>query len=234
MISYIIPKSRDYELNKNAQTSRPHSTYGDAGMGGYQSTEDFFESLFGSRPFREQQAKGGDLLGNISISLEEAYQGITKELQLPSSSGHQTIRVKIPAGVKSGQQLRLAGQGQSGRAGGAKGDLLLTINVNKHPFFDVMNNDIYVTLPIAPWEAALGTQVMVPTLGGKVELKIPAGSQGGQTLRLKKRGLPGATPGDQYILLKIIIPQPTTDAARSLYQTMAEQMPFNPREKMGV
>ena len=226
--------ARDYELNKNAQTSRPHSTYGDAGMGGYQSTEDFFESLFGSRPFREQQAKGGDLLGNISISLEEAYQGITKELQLPSSSGHQTIRVKIPAGVKSGQQLRLAGQGQSGRAGGAKGDLLLTINVNKHPFFDVMNNDIYVTLPIAPWEAALGTQVMVPTLGGKVELKIPAGSQGGQTLRLKKRGLPGATPGDQYILLKIIIPQPTTDAARSLYQTMAEQMPFNPREKMGV
>ena len=170
------------------------------------------------------------MIGNVSISLEEAYQGIVKELQRPD----QTLRVKIPAGVKSGQQLRLTGKGQPGRAGGAKGDLILTIQVNKHPLFDVMNNDVYVTLPITPWEAALGTNVMVPTLGGKVDLKIPAGSQGGQTLRLKKRGLPAAIPGDQYILLKIIIPQPTTDAARSLYQTMAEQMPFNPRASMGV
>ncbi|HBI22320.1 MAG TPA: cytochrome C biogenesis protein [Legionella sp.] len=232
--------ARDWELNKHAQhsRSRPNPAYGDAGMGGFQSTEDFFESLFGQRPFREQHAKGGDLVGNVSISLEEAYQGTVKELQLPatgpSPTGTQTLRVKIPAGVKSGQQLRLTGQGQAGPAGGAKGDLLLTIQVNKHPLFDVMNHDVYITLPITPWEAALGTQVMVPTLGGKVDLKIPAGSQGGQTLRLKKRGLPGVTPGDQYILLKIIIPQPTTDAARSLYQSMAEQMPFNPRESMGV
>lgn len=175
--------ARDWELNKNARASRPNTNqaYGDAGMGGFQSTEDFFESLFGQRPFREQHAKGGDLIGNVSISLEEAYQGIVKELQRPD----QTLRVKIPAGVKSGQQLRLTGKGQPGRAGGAKGDLILTIQVNKHPLFDVMNNDVYVTLPITPWEAALGTNVMVPTLGGKVDLKIPAGSQGGQTLRLK-------------------------------------------------
>ncbi len=229
---------RDWELNKNAQASRSHASEGHPGMGGYQSTEDFFESLFGSRPFREQHAKGGDLLGTVSIDLEEAYQGTVKALQLPATGPSQTstptLRVKIPPGVKSGQQLRLTGQGQPGRAGGEKGDLLLTINVNKHPFFDVMNHDIYVTLPITPWEAALGAQVKVPTLGGQVDLKIPAGSQGGQTLRLKKRGLPGAQPGDQYILLKIMIPQPTTDAARTLYQTMAEQMPFNPREKMGV
>lgn len=232
--------ARDWELNKNANASRarPDAASGDAGMGGFQSTEDFFESLFGQRPFREQHVKGGDLIGNVSINLEEAYQGSVKELQLPaldpSQTSSQTLRVKIPPGVKSGQQLRLKGQGQSGRAGGPKGDLLLTIQVNKHPLFDVMNNDVYVTLPITPWEAALGTNVMVPTLGGKVDLKIPPGSQGGQTLRLKKRGLPGVTPGDQYILLKIIIPQPTTDEARSLYQTMAEQMPFNPRASMGV
>lgn len=97
-----------------------------------------------------------------------------------------------------------------------------------------MGNDIYLTLPIAPWEAALGATIVVPTLGGNVDLKIPANSQGGQTLRLKKRGLPGATPGDQYIILKIVIPQPTTEAAKAIYQQMAEAMPFNPRATMRV
>ena len=97
-----------------------------------------------------------------------------------------------------------------------------------------MDHDIYVTLPVAPWEVALGSTVVVPTLGGNVDLKIPAGSQGGQKLRLKQRGLPGATPGDQYVILKIITPKPTTDAARALYEQMAKEMPFNPRDKMGV
>ena len=142
--------------------------------------------------------------------------------------------MKIPAGAKPGQQLRLTGQGAPGVGRGAKGDLYLTINIDKHPVFDVMGNDIYVNLPVAPWEAALGTTVMVPTLGGKVDLKIPPGSQGGQTMRLKKRGLPGTPHGDQYVLLKIIIPQPTTDAARELYKSMEKEMPFNPRDKMGV
>ena len=145
-----------------------------------------------------------------------------------------SVNVKIPAGVKSGQQIRLAGQGGAATAGGAPGDLYLTIHVNKHPIFDVMDNNIYVTLPIAPWEAALGSTIVVPTLAGKVDLKIPPGSQGGQTMRLKKRGLPGVTPGDQYVILKIIIPQPQTDSAKALYKQMAEVMPFNPREKMGV
>ena len=118
--------------------------------------------------------------------------------------------------------------------GAPSGDLYLTIQVDKHPLFDVMDNDIYVSLPIAPWEAALGTTIQVPTLGGKVDLKIPPGSQGGQTMRLKKRGLPAKIPGDQYVILKIIIPQPMTDSARAFYKKMAEEMPFNPREKMGV
>ena len=229
----------DWEANQRARASqKAHSqahSWGDAGGGDEQSTRDFFESLFGSRPFREQHAAGADMRGNISISLEDAYKGTVKEIQLPhAQSGKQTLRVKIPAGAKSGQQLRLAGQGQAGVGGGAKGDLYITINIDKHALYDVMGNDIYVTLPISPWEAALGTTIMVPTLGGKVDLKIPAGSQGGQTLRLKKRGLPGAAHGDQYVLLKIVIPQPTTDTARELYKTMEKEMPFNPRESMGV
>jgi curved DNA-binding protein len=226
------------------QTQQAHNAYqagpgfGDFGGGAYQDPRDFFESLFGERASRSHATQGADLRGSINISLEEAYQGCTKELQLPAHDakrvGKQAVRVKIPAGVKSGQQLRLAGQGEPGRGGHARGDLYLTINVNKHAIFDVMGNDIYVTLPITPWEAALGTTLKAPTLGGAVDLKIPEGSQGGQTLRLKKRGLPGGVPGDQYVLLKIVIPQPKNDEERALYKTMAQEMAFNPREKMGI
>ncbi len=226
---------RDWEQGQRAQAAS-QGFAGENDNSNYQYSHDFFESLFGAAPhFRQQRQSGPDFHGNVSISLEEAYQGAVKELHLPhAQAGRQTLKVKIPAGVKSGQQIRLAGKGGPGRAGAASGDLYLTVQVEKHPIFDVMGNDVYITLPIAPWEAALGSTVLVPTLGGKVDLKIPPGSQGGQTLRLKKRGLPGSTPGDQYILLKIIIPQPTTEAAKAFYKKMAEEMPFNPREKMGV
>lgn len=225
----------EQDYNQRARTGQQTYAWGDGGDShDYQAAQDFFESLFGARSHREHHTAGADLHGNISVSLEEAYQGTVKEIQLPSSTGKQTLRVKIPAGAKTGQQLRLTGQGSPGVGRGSKGDLYLTINIDKHPVFDVMGNDIYVTLPITPWEAALGTTVMVPTLGGKVDLKIPPSSQGGQTLRLKKRGLPGAAHGDQYVLLKIVIPQPITEAARELYKTMAKEVPFNPRDKMGV
>ncbi|VEB31120.1 curved DNA binding protein DnaJ [Legionella pneumophila] len=122
-------------------------------------------------------------MAKITISLEEAYHGAVKNLQVPVEQGTetkiQTLKVKIPAGVKSGQQIRLAGQGGSGSGGGSRGDLYLTVEVIKHPIFDVMENDIYLTLPITPWEAALGATVVIPTLAGKIDLKIPPGSQGG-------------------------------------------------------
>ena len=233
----------DWAYNQQARAdSQTHSrTWGNAGSS-YQSSRDFdsdlFESLFGGRSARESRRGGADLHANLSISLEEAHKGEVKEIQLPAMGSahtkHQTLRVKIPAGVKTGQQIRLTGKGQPSLSGGASGDLYITINVDKHPVFDVVGNDIYITLPIAPWEAALGSTIVVPTLAGKVDLKIPAGSQGGQTLRLKKRGLSGTAQGDQYIILKIIIPQPTTPEAIALYKEMAEAMPFNPREKMGV
>lgn len=199
---------------------------------------DFFETLFGHSRYQQQPMTGQNYHGKITISLEEAYHGAVKNLQVPVEQGTetkiQTLKVKIPAGVKSGQQIRLAGQGGSGSGGGARGDLYLTVEVIKHPIFDVMENDIYLTLPITPWEAALGATVVIPTLAGKIDLKIPPGSQGGQKLRIKNRGLPGSPPGNQYALLKIITPPAQTEEAKALYKKMAEVMPYNPRKTMGV
>ncbi|APF03817.1 TPA: DnaJ domain-containing protein [Legionella pneumophila] len=199
---------------------------------------DFFETLFGHSRYQQQPMTGQNYHGKITISLEEAYHGAVKNLQVPVDEGPetkiQTLKVKIPAGVKSGQQIRLTGQGGSGSGGGPRGDLYLTVEVMKHPVFDVMENDIYLTLPITPWEAALGATVVVPTLAGKIDLKIPPGSQGGQKLRIKNRGLPGSTPGNQYVLLKIITPPAHTEEAKALYKKMAEIMPYNPRKTMGV
>lgn len=200
--------------------------------------EDLFETLFGHSRYSKQPVAGQDYHGKINISLEEAFNGTTKHIQVPlegsSQVTMQTLKVRIPPGIKSGQQVRLTGQGAPGIHGGPRGDIFLNVTVDKHHLFDVMDNDIYLTLPVTPWEAALGTTVVVPTLGGKIDLKIPPGSQGGQKLRLKNRGLPASTPGNQYVLLKIITPPPTTEAATELYRKMAEVMPFNPRDKMGV
>lgn len=227
-----------YKKQEAFQKSNPYSGRSQTHQG-TQFDSDFFESMFGHSRYQPQPRTGQNYEGKMNISLEEAFSGAVKPLQVPSGQpgiqpAMQTLKVKIPAGIKSGQQIRLAGQGAQGTNGGPRGDIFLTITVDKHPLFDVMDNDIYLSLPIAPWEAALGATVVVPTLLGKIDLKIPAGSQGGQKLRLKNRGLPGATPGNQYVLLKIITPTPTTEEATALYHKMAQVMPFNPREKMGV
>lgn len=206
-----------------------------AGEADGQFDADFFESLFGKRhnQYQAQSFAGEDYHSTIHLPLTDAYQGGVREIHLQDGRGKkQTLRVKIPAGVYSGQQIRLAGLGAHGVNGGPQGDLYLTVQIEKHPYFDLKEKDIYLTLPITPWEAALGATVGVPTLGGKVDLKIPKGSQGGQTLRLKHRGMPGKTIGDQFIHLKIVTPLATTDADVALYQKMAETMPFNPRKSL--
>ena len=229
-------KAYDQALH-DAQYSRSHHTRGNQNghewHGGMDdaTSRDFFESLFGAGGFRQAKRAGADRRGSIHVSLEEAYRGVDKTIEL--AAGGPALKVKIPAGIKSGQQIRLANQGEEGALGGPKGDLYLTIEVDKHPIFDVMGNDIYITLPVAPWELALGATIKVPTLAGPVDLKIPEGSQGGQTLRLKKRGLAGNPEGDQYVILKIIIPIPKTDAEKACYQTMAKEMPFDPRKSWG-
>lgn len=228
-------KNREFNQHSQQQNAR----YSDHGSDprhqqSSQFNNDFFESLFGHSRYQQQPMAGQDYQGSINVSLEEAFNGTVKSIQVPTQDGTKTLKVKIPQGVKPGQQIRVAGQGAKGARGGPNGSIYLTINIDKHSLFDLMDNDIYITLPITPWEAALGATLTVPTLAGKIDLKIPSGSQSGQKLRIKNRGMPGKSPGNQYVLLKIITPPATTEAATELYRKMAEIMPFNPRDAMGV
>lgn len=213
---------------------------------------DFFSSLFGARsPFRGQRGGGGfgggfasageDHAAKIQIDLEDAFRGgaQTIELKAPqvNAQGHvvvkpRTLRVTIPAGVIEGQKIRLGGQGSPGAGGGPAGDLYLEIGFKPHRLFQAEGRDISLTLPIAPWEAALGATVPTPTLAGTVDLRIPANAKAGQKLRLRGRGLPGATPGDQYVILKIVLPPADGDRAREFYERMQKELPFDPRAEI--
>lgn len=209
---------------------------------------DFFESLFGGGHGRGPgghstrfRAAGQDQQARLRISLDEAYQGGTRSINLAvpevDAQGqvrHQPreLKVRIPPGVKAGQRIRLQGQGGAGFGGGRAGDLFLEIEHEPHPLFEVRDRDIYLDLPITPWEAALGGKVTVPTLGGEVSLNIPAGSQSGKQLRLRGRGLPGKPAGDQIVRLKIVTPAATTDKQRELYEQMKREMPMDPRRDL--
>ncbi len=208
---------------------------------------DFFASIFG-RAFgdgaRETQHRRGQDQGiKLVIDLEEAYRGGTRQIRLdrsepglehPQPRRSRTLNVRIPAGVTQGQQIRLAGQGSPGLNAGPAGDLYLEIELSPHRHFTPDGKNIQLRLPIAPWEAALGATARVPTLGGPVSLKIPPGSQSGQRLRLKGRGLPGTPPGDEIVILEIVTPPATSEAAKNAYRLMAERLEFNPRAELGV
>lgn len=216
--------------------------FGAGGAGSSVDVSDFFSALFGERMggrhagFSQSPARGQDLTVSVSIAIEDAYRGVERVLQLRpgggSDSGARKLSVKIPPGVTHGQQIRLAGQGKSGIRGGARGDLYLQVDIEPHPIYKIDGKDVSVELPITPWEAALGATIGVPTLGGKVELKIPEGTVAARKLRLKGRGLGGKQPGDQYVLVEIVTPPSDTEEKRQLYQQMAQQMPFNPREHL--
>lgn len=217
-------------------------------LGGF---SDFFANIFGGGGVRGQHTRGrghhsraqrgNDQHAKIKVSLNDAYNGATKSIHLDvpeiDAMGQihhktRTLKINIPKGVISGQQLRLSQQGMPGMGGGPSGDLFLEIQLEPHPLFTLEGKDVYLTLPITPWEAALGAKVQVPTLGGFVEMKIAPNSQAGQKLRLKGRGMPGQPQaGDQYTLLQIVTPPAKTDANRALYEKMAQEMPFNPRER---
>lgn len=194
---------------------------------------DFFESLFGraAHGARHQvfQEDGADQHSKIEITLEEAFHGSERHVTLSHGRATRELNIKIPAGIIEGQQIRLAGQGSAGQHGGKNGDLYLQIHIQKHALFSVDKKDIYLTLPIAPWEAALGEKIEVPTLGGKIIFTLPARAQSGQKIRLKGRGLPGNPAGDQFVTLSIYIPEPKNDAEKALYEKMKKEMPFNPR-----
>jgi len=197
------------------------------GEGGF---SDFFESLFGragaARGGRAGPRRGRDVQARIEIPLSTAYSGGRERISLRDvDGGERTLDVKIPAGIVSGQQIRLAGQGSPGAQGAPGGDLLLEVVIRDDPRFHLQGRDVHVDLAVAPWEAALGAQITVPTLGGEVELKIPAGSDSGKRMRLRGRGMPGAVAGDQIITLQVHAPPAQTDAQRKLYEQMAEIFP---------
>ncbi len=204
---------------------------------------DFFSSLFGGAP-RGGRARGGagargfamagdDQVASIEIDLEDSYRGGSQTIELKSpQTGTRTLKITIPQGILEGQRIRLAGQGSPGHGGGPSGDLYLEARFRKHKLYQVEGRDVTLTLPIAPWEAALGATVPTPTLAGPVDLRIPANAKAGQRLRLKGRGLPGPTPGDQYVVLKIVLPAADSAKARELYERMQRELPFDPRAEL--
>jgi curved DNA-binding protein len=220
---------------KHGQSFTPPPGWGQTGgfssHGGNFSS--FFESMFGGGMGGMGDnffAQGEDVNAKITISLEDAFNGATKSIRRPGSSNQTgTINVKIPAGITPGKKIRLAGQGKVGGNGQA-GDLYLEIQIARHPHYQLEGKDIVLNLPIAPWEAALGAKVTVPTLAGRISLTIPEGAKSGQKMRLKGRGLPGKEAGDQFVILQIMTPPAETAKAKQFYQQMAEEMNFNPRE----
>jgi curved DNA-binding protein len=146
----------------------------------------------------------------------------------------RTLNVKIPRGIQQGQRIRLTGQGSPGYGGGTAGDLYLEVELRPHRCYTQNGADVYLVLPVTPWEAALGATVKVPTPKGSVDLKIPAGSRSGRKLRLKGRGIPSATPGDLYVTIEITLPPADSDTAKSLYQKMRTELDYNPREHLEV
>jgi curved DNA-binding protein len=241
-----------YEVLKDSQKRAQYNQFGsdyrhgqsfnpppgwDDNLGGFGggNFSSFFENMFGGGMGGMGDnffARGEDVNAKITVSLDDAFKGATKTIRRPSGASQGgTINVKIPAGITSGKKIRLSGQGRAGM-GGKAGDLLLEVQIAPHPHYRLEGKDIYLDLPLAPWEAALGAKVTVPTLAGKINLTIPAGARSGQKMRLKGRGLPGKEPGDEFVVLQIIAPAADSDKARKLYQQMAEELAFNPREAL--
>jgi curved DNA-binding protein len=219
-------------------------TGGDAG-----DFSEFFEQLFGRAGYQSsggrhygEHLRGQDSHAKIHIDLEDCYHGATRTISLSTPEmnaqghiqvKHRSLNVKIPKGVKPGQHIKLAGQGNPSLGSGQAGDLFLEIAFNNHPLYCVSEADVYLDLPVTPWEAALGAKIKVPTPEGKVDLKIPPNSRQGSKLRLAGRGLPTKVPGDFYVVLQIALPPATTEQAKAAYQNMQHALDFNPRQAMG-
>jgi curved DNA-binding protein len=212
---------------------------------------DFFESLFGRggsqgsarQARREFHARGEDTHAKLLVDLEDAYHGGSRSLTLKHAElgadgrplqKERTLNVRIPKGVRPGQHIRLAGQGGPGFGQGGAGDLYLEVEFRPHPLYRVEQSDVYLTLPVAPWEAALGASVKLPTPTGAVDLKIPPGSAAGRKLRLKGRGIPAQVPGDFYVVLDVVLPEADSDPVRAAYESLREAAPFDPRAHLKV
>jgi curved DNA-binding protein len=213
---------------------------------------DFFDSLFGREAagggFRRQSgrtfhARGEDSHAKISIDLEDAYKGTARTVTLQHTEigpdgrpavKSRTLNVRIPKGVQQGQHIRLAGQGSPGIGQGEAGDLYLEVDFKPHRHYRVEGKDVFIDLPVAPWEAALGATIKVKTPSGNVDLTIPPNSSNGRKLRLKGRGIPAKQPGDLYVVLSVALPKADTDKAKTAYAEFEKAFDFNPRSGMGI
>src|ERR1019366_2377214 len=175
--------------------------------------------------------RGADIEGDIMVTLEEAARGSVRTVNVRHGDRNESHQVKIPSGISEGQKLRLAGRGESGSGGGENGDLYLRVRFAKHPDFEVDGHNLIYELELAPWEAALGAEISVPTLDAKVNIKIPAGAPSGQKLRVRHRGLVqrDGTRGDLMVITKIVVPEKLSAAEKKLWEQLAHESKFNPR-----
>ena len=226
---------------------------GSAGFSGFEDLFGQFGAGFGGGRGRSGQQghpphnsqhgyRGEDQHASIEVDIRVAYEGANQQLtlQMPviNANGQQeiqrkTLQVKIPKGMKSGQQIRLSGQGQAGiaSAGNAAqhGDLYIEILYRNTDQLRVEGSDVYMTVPVTPWEVALGEKIQVNTLAGTVDVKVPEGAQSGQQLRLKGKGIPAKDAGNLYLVLQVVVPPANTEAAKAAYRQLAEQLAVNPR-----
>lgn len=216
---------------------------------GDEAYSDFFDALFGAQAragrgrSRAHPGRGEDHHAKVLLDLQASLNGGTRSftLRMPEIdaegrlvSKERTLNVQVPKGILAGQQIRLAGQGAGAHGDGTPGDLYIEVEFQPDPLYRVDGRDLYLELPVAPWEAALGATVKTPTPGGNVELKIPSGSHAGSKLRLKGRGIPAPQPGDFYVVLQIALPPADGDKARAAYAALAAAGAFNPRASLGV
>jgi curved DNA-binding protein len=193
--------------------------------------EDLLGGIFGGRGFGP--IPGADQEAGLELTVEEAFQGGQRSVTLDGPDGRRTLEVKIPAGVTNGQRIRLAGQGGRGSEGARNGDLYFVVRIAPHPRYRVEGRDLYVDLPLAPWEAALGTSVAVETPRGEMKVKVPSGTSSGKRLRLRHHGLPHprGSAGHLYAEVKIVVPAKLTDDERRLFEELAAVSTFDPRRR---
>lgn len=248
------PPGWDFQQQGFRTAGGPGQEYNWGGAGGF---SDFFESLFGGRGFQQTFRGGGpggfgqgavfrqagaDQETTLRITLEEAFHGATKPIVLQSQviNPHGQLQVqekrydvKIPPGILPGQKIRLSGQGGAGAGGGPSGDLYLKVEIEPHPVFTLKGRDIYMEVPVAPWEAVLGAEVSVETLSGGVTLKVPSGTQSGRKLRLRGKGMPNpkGAPGDLYATIVVKVPTKPSAKERQLMEELRDVSGFDPRQQ---
>jgi curved DNA-binding protein len=199
---------------------------------------DFFEQMFGARTrggfsprgnfaSEDYPERGADIEGDLLVTLEEAARGSVRTVNITHGDQRETHQVKVPAGITEGQKLRVTGRGETGSGGGENGDLYLRVRLAKHPDFEVDGHNLVYELELAPWEAALGAEISVPTLENPVNIKIPAGTASGQKLRVRGRGL--GKSGDLFVVTKMVVPHKLTEAQKKLWEQLAHESKFNPR-----